>query len=72
VHNVGRIVRWDEVTGSGAVVVEGLAAEIAVDLSVVDVPGDRGLQPGELVEVVFEATGAGYTAARVCPADGEA
>lgn len=68
---VGRMVRWDEDAGSGAAVVEGLPAEVQVHAGVVESPGDRPLQPGELVELEYTTTGGRITASRVCPADGE-
>ncbi|MDP9416654.1 MAG: hypothetical protein M3P48_02220 [Actinomycetota bacterium] len=71
-HGVGRVVRWDADDGTGSVVVDGLPAEIVADADAVEVPGDRGLHPGELVEVEFEQTvGGGYRAVRVCPTDAE-
>ena len=72
-HGVGRVVRWDAPTGTGAVVVEGLPAEVRVDEQAVEAPGDRDLEPGELVELDYERDrgGPGYRAVRVCPTDAE-
>ena len=73
-HGMGRMVRWDASARVGALVVEGLPAEVRVDEEAVDSPGDRDLEPGELVEVQYERdrAGAGYRAVRVCPTDAEA
>lgn len=70
---VGRVVRWDVHAGTGAVVIEGLAAEVGIDEDVVEAPGGRDLEPGELVEVEYErsADGPAYRALRVCPTDEE-
>ncbi len=64
--------RWDAADGAGSVVVDGVPAEILTDAAAVEVPGDRGLQPGELVEIEYERRAAGsYHAVRVCPTDAE-
>ncbi len=71
-HGVGRVARWDSDEGTGSVVVEGLPAEVLADAGAVEVPGDRALQPGELVEVEYERSyGGPYRAVRVCPTDEE-
>ena len=72
-HGMGRVVRWDASSGTGAVVVEGLPAEVRVPAGAVETPGDRELMPGELVEIEYEqpAGGAGYRARRVRPTDEE-
>ena len=71
-HGVGRVVRWDAHAGTGAVVVEGLPAEISVAAGVVDGPEERDLQPGELVELTWEHSPDGpLRATRVCPTDAE-
>lgn len=71
-ESVGRVVRWDLHAGTGAVIVEGLPGEVRVEESAVQAPGQRTLQPGELVEIDYEHTATGtYRALRVCPTDGE-
>ncbi|RZS89646.1 hypothetical protein EV189_1417 [Motilibacter rhizosphaerae] len=67
----GRVVRWDAHGRTGAVVVDGVPAEVEVPGSAVDAPGGRALEVGELVEVVFEPSedGPAYVAVRACPTD---
>ena len=70
VRALGRVVSWDADDDNGAVVVDGLPAEVRVPPGVVETPGGRDLQPGELVEIEYEAlTGGGFRAVRVCPTD---
>lgn len=69
-HALGRVVRWDADDDHGAVVVDGLPAEVRVPAGVAETPAGRDLRPGELVEIEYEAvTGGGYRALRVCPTD---
>ncbi len=71
-HGVGRVVRWDVDDGTGAVVVDGVPAEIVVAADAVEAPAARGLQPGELVEIEYaRAADSPYRAVRVCPTDSE-
>ncbi len=67
---VGRVVRWDESHERGAVIVEGLPVELAVPLKVVNAPGGRMLETGELVEIAYEVGPDGhYVVHRACPTD---
>lgn len=61
---------WDSDHDSGAVVVDGLPAEIRVPPGVVATDDGRDLQPGELVEIDYDqVAGGGYRARKVCPTD---
>ena len=72
-HGQGRVVSWDSDEDSGAVVVEGLPAEIRVPQGVAETPDSRDLQPGELVEIEYvQVPGGGFRAVRVCPTDASA
>jgi hypothetical protein len=66
----GRVVSWDSDDDSGAVVVDGLPAEVRVPSGAAQTADGRDLQPGELVEIEYsQVTGGGFRAERVCPTD---
>ena len=66
----GRVVSWDSDDDSGAVVVDGLPAEVRVPSGAAETADGRDLQPGELVELEYsEVAGGGFRAERVCPTD---
>lgn len=69
---LGRVVRWDTRHATGALVVEGVEAEVWVDGVAVQAHGRHDLQPGELVEVDYRPDDGGrrYRAVRVVPVDG--
>ncbi len=70
----GRVVRWDDAAGSGAVVVEGVLGEIELSETDITAPLARPLQPGELVDLRWtDADPDGGVAARATsatPTDG--
>lgn len=69
-YAVGRVVRWDDGHDRGAVIVSTLPVELAVQGDVVSAPGDRTLQPGELVEIDYSVDAEGaYLVHRACPTD---
>jgi len=78
-RGLGRVARWDSDPDRdadlGAVIVDGLPAEVRVPQGVVETPDGRDLQPGELVEIEYSldnagGPGGGYRATRVCPTNG--
>ncbi|NHC12529.1 hypothetical protein [Motilibacter deserti] len=74
--------RWDEHARKGALVIDSLPAEVGFDGDAIDAAGRHGVEPGELVEVVYAlvgppagegaeraAAGPAYRATRVTPTD---
>ena len=56
-RGTGRVVRWDAHAGTGALVIDSLPTEVEFDSDALDAQGRHGVEPGELVEVVYALVG---------------